>query len=96
MIIPYFKGNTGIVVLLNQISRPRPLSDDITYCCTDMMVQLSDKEFMEINIIDPPQLLFKNSRSVRIIRFCPNCGEKVETKRVFDIEKKMGLNDYPY
>ena len=40
-----------------------------------------DSKFIELNNFDPPQLHFKDG-AVRIVRYCPNCGEKVETKRI--------------
>lgn len=81
MIIPYFKTKKeGAIVLMNEINDRT--SNDITYCCADMMLQLLDKQLVEIDKIDPPRLLFKNANYIKIIRFCPNCGEKVETKRI--------------
>lgn len=85
MIIPYIKGNTGKVALLNHIHGGVG-SSDITYCCADMQIQISVDDIRVVEV-DPPFLSLADVKTIKKVRYCMNCGEKVETKR---IGKKIG------
>src|SRR5215212_196981 len=86
MKIEYYKitkaGNSPSILFINDLDDFQN-ADPHTYCCADMHRQI-DSGFIEIAKSDPPELHFKDSKVVAIVRFCPNCGEKVEVVRILE------------